>query len=376
MDTTSEILSGRDAVNESTDSGAAGFVRAPRDPRLNARILEAIHTWERGLSGSLRGRADLAEALTTSDFPLLLASVFDRELLAQYEDIAPIWPSFARKTIVKDFRPKKLQDLLGGRAILDPVAEGAPYPARSLTESEYALTVGKRGARIRLTWEMLVNDDLDAFRDLPNRLATGARDTEDYLATALLVVAGGADTAFFKTANKNAPTALPLTGDNLSAALSAISTRKDADGRPIVNKGTVLMVPPALEMTALAILNATEVRTTDGTTIRVGGNELKNKVTLVVNPWLPIIATDAKTDARWFVLPPANAPRPAVTLGFLRGHEVPDLRVKSSTGNRVGGGLITPEEGSFEFDDIEYRVRHVLGGAQIDPIATYASNGS
>lgn len=375
MDANTQILSGRDAVNESTDTGLAGFVSPPRDPRLNGRILETVHTWERGLSGSFRGRADLAEALTTSDFPILLGSVFDREMLAQYEDTTPVWPSFARRVAVKDFRPKKLVDLLGGKGILDPVAEGAPYPARSVSEAEYSLTVGKRGGRIALTWEMLINDDLDAFRDLPSRLATGARDTEDYLATSLLVNAAGANTAFFKTANKNAPTALPLTSENLAAALLAVSTRKDVDGRPIINKGTVLMVPPALELTALTILNATEVRTTDGSKLLIGGNELRGKVSVVVNPWLPVIATDANTDTRWFILPAPTNPRPGLALGFLRGHETPDLRVKSSGGNRVGGGLIDPSEGSFEFDDIQYRVRHVLGGSTLDPIATYVSNG-
>lgn len=376
MDTTQQILSGEAAVAESTDTGAAGFVRPPRDPRHNARILEAVNVWDRGLSGSLRGRADLAEALTTSDFPILLGSVFDRELLAQYEEITPVWTSFAKRTVVKDFRPKKLVDLLGGKGILDPVAEGGPYPGRKVTESEYALTVGKRGARIALTWETLINDDLDAFRDLPNRLATGARYTEDYLAASLLVNAAGPNTDFFKAGNGNAPTALPLTSANLAAALLAISTRKDSDGNPIINTGTVLMVPPALELTALAILNATEVRTTEGSKLLIGGNELRGKVKVVVNPWLPVVAVDAKTDTRWFILPAPTAPRPAVALGFLRGHENPDLRVKSSGGSRVGGGLLDPAEGSFEFDDIQYRVRHVLGGSPLDPIGTYVSNGS
>jgi len=371
-----QILSGAAAVAESTDTEATGYSPVPTGPQYTARLDEALRTFERGLSGSLRGRADLAEALTRSDFPILLGGVFDRELLAQYKQVTPIWQSFARRSVVKDFRPKKLVDLLGGRGILDPVAEGAPYPARNVTEAEYELKVGKRGARIPLTWEMLINDDLDAFRDLPERLATGARDTEDYLATSLLVTAAGANTGFFNADNGNAPTALPLTHENLGVALTAISTRKDSEGRPIINKGTVLQVPPALELQALAILNATEIRNTQGTKLLVGGNELRSKVTLVVNPWLPVIATDGNTNTRWFVLPAPTSPRPALAVGFLRGHEAPDLRVKASAGNRIGGGSIDPTEGSFEFDDIQYRVRHVLGSTHIDPISTYVSNGA
>lgn len=372
-----QLLSGDAAIAESTDTGAAGFRRTPgRDPRYTAKLNEALEIFERGTSGSLRGRADLAEALSTSDFPILLGGVFERELLAQYEDTTPVWQGFARRTVVKDFRPKTLVDILGGKAILDPVGELAEYPARKVSEAKYELTVGKRGARIPLSWEMLVNDDLDAFRDLPNRLATGARDTEDYVATSMLVNASGVNTGFFKSANGNAPAATPLTLDNLQAALQTISTRKDSEGRPIVVTGAVLVVPPALEITARAILNTTEIRTTVGGQTLIGPNYLRGSVTVVVNPWLPVVATDNKANTRWFVLPAPNAPRPAVAVGFLRGHEAPDLRVKADTGNRAGGGAIAPEEGSFDFDDIQYRARHVLGGATLDPIATFVSNGS
>ena len=50
--------------------------------------------------------------------------------------------------------------------------------------------------------------------------------------------------------------------------------------------------------------------------------------------------------------------------------------MKSSTGQRVGGGDICPLEGSFEIDDIQYRGRHVLGHQVGDPTFTYVSQGS
>jgi len=377
-----EVLTGDQAVAEGEAKPEAGFTSTRVSPQYNARLVEAANIWgdattSGGLAG-MRARVKLAEALTTSDFPILLGGVFDRELLTQYEQITPVWQGFARRTVVRDFRPKELVDLLGGRAILDPVGQGAEYPARKLSEAKYSLTVGKRGARIPLTWEMVVNDDLDAFRDLPERLAIGARDTEDYLATSLLVQASGPNTTFFKSANGNAPASLPLTTENLDAALTAIGTRKDTDGRPIVVTGTVLVVPPGLETQARKILNATELRFTDSTTgvTTITENYMRGRVTLVVNPWLSIIATDNAAGKRWFVLPAPTASRPALTVGFLRGHEQPDLRVKSATGQRAGGGLIDPREGDFDDDTIQYRARHVLGSAHIDPIATYVSTGS
>lgn len=343
----------------------------------NRRIVEARALFQRVLEGDLRAKATVMETMTRSDFPLLLGAAYGRELIQEYNGITPVWQSFARRSVVPDFRPKKLTELLGGRAGLDKVAEAAEYKARALSEAEYEFTVDKYGARIPLTWEMLINDDLDAFSDLPTRLATAARETEDIVVTKSLLAASGSgvNTSFFKTANGNAPTALPLTADNLETALQAIKTRKDPEGRPIILRGAVLVVPSALEMTARRILEAVEIRRgTDPVTIEP--NYMRGVVTLVVNPWLDVLNTGAKAAGTWFVLPNPATSRPAVVAGFLRGHETPDLRTKADTGNRIGGGTITPEEGSFDDDTIQYRIRHVLGGATVIPTETYVSNGS
>jgi hypothetical protein len=33
----------------------------------------------------------------------------------------------------------------------------------------------------------------------------------------------------------------------------------------------------------------------------------------------------------------------------------------------LGGGTTNPLEGDFESDSMEWRVRHILGGVQVDP---------
>jgi hypothetical protein len=376
-----EILTGKAAVAEGEKTGGEGGFRRPNTTNLG-RLVEAANLWadatQQGGIAGMRARTRLAESLTTSDFPYLLGGVFDRTLLTAYQNTSPIWRQFASQVTVQDFRPKQLIDLLGGRGVLDKVGQGAEYPARKTTEAQYELTVGKYGARIGLTFEMLVNDDLDAFRDLPNRLAQGATDTEDYLATSQLVGKTGINTAFFKAGNGNAKDTAALTADSLAAALTAISTRKDSEGRPIVNKAARLVVPPQLEMQARRILTATEIRVTDPdtNTTTVQSNFLAGVVTLVVNPWQTVIDQSATAATTWFLLPDPAGPRPALAVGFLRGHDTPDLRVKADTGNSLGGGAIAAEDGSFDDDTIQYRVRHINGAAPVDPITTYASDGS
>ena len=156
-----------------------------------------------------------------------------------------------------------------------------------------------------------------------------------------------------------------------------MSQRKDPEGRPIVVQAYVLVVPPALEFTARKIIDATEIRTTDagGNTV-IMGNWLRGKVKLVVEPWLSVLDQGANAASTWYLLPDPQSSRPALYTAFLRGNEAPDLRVKADGGQRVGGGQVPAEDGSFDVDDIQYRVRHVVGAAGTDMIATAVSDGS
>lgn len=368
-----EILTGDAAVAE---AGAIAPRRRNTNPQYLTRLAETATLVGRAFDGDRRAMLTIQESLTTSDFPKLFGDVLDRELLAQYQQVTPIWPQFARRTVVRDFRPKHYLDLLGGRASLDLVKERGEYPARNLTEADYNLTVVKYGARLPLTWEMIVNDDLDAFRTAPERLAQAARVTEDKLATGLIATATGPNTAFFNAAPGGAVGTVPLTTDNVTAALTTITTRKDSDGNPVMIDSVVLMVPPALEVVANTIVNAQLIRTKSANQDIEVGNWLSGRISVVVNPWLSVIDTSGKSAATWYLLPAPSIARPALTMGFLRGFETPDLRVKADTGQRVGGGNVPAEEGSFDTDDIQYRIRHVTGGTTLDPIAAYASTGS
>jgi hypothetical protein len=385
--------------NETIEDGSRYVTEAfrpkPRGPNYRKRLMEAYRLFNAAMSGNQYAMLDLKEAFSTSDFPLLFADVLSRELLPEYQAAPTIWTSFARRTVVRDFRPHTLSDLFGGQGILERVPELGPYPAKKVEEAEYKLRVRKHGSRFALSWEALVNDDLGGLRGLPNRMAVSARRSEDYHATAQLVGATGPLTAFWKaytappaqgTFNNTATaanmgTALganpQLSTDSVAKALEVIQTRRDIDNAPVIIDGFVLMVPPALELAANKILGANELRFTDpeGNVIIVG-NFLNGRVTLVVNPWLPVIDQSANAATTWYVLPTPSSPRPALAVGFLRGNETPDLRMKSSDSERVGGGDVPPEEGSFDNDDVQYRVRHVFGGATVDPMSTLVSNGS
>lgn len=368
-------------------SARARKARGQRSPVYRQRLLEAMRLYDQVIAGSKRGALDFTEAMGTSDFQYLFADVIDRQILARYAATPVQWDAVARRGRVRDFRNVNRFTLDGGEAVLTEVEEQEEYPAAALTDGKYFYSVKKYGRRIPLSWEALINDDLDAFRDLPDRLGRAAARSEERFATALFAGASGPNGTFFASGNKNIITANPtLSITGLQTAYTVLGSQLDTDGAPIYVDGTVLMVPPALEVVAMNIINATEIVTAAGS----GGassdagradrlrtaNWMQNKVRVVVNPWLPIISSSANGNTSWYLFADPNAGRPAMEVGFLIGHEQPELFQKSPNAVRVGGGMLSPEDGDFGSDSMEYKLRHVFGGTLMDPKSAVASNGT
>lgn len=356
-------------------------------PTYLASLVEAANLVE----GVCKGRIPmhrLQEAMSTSDFPYLFGDVLDRQLLGNYREITPVWRSFAKVGTVRDFRDVKRKYIDGGEGQLDRVAEGGEYPAVSVSDGEYTYSVKKYGKRLPFTWETLVNDDLDAFRDLPARLARGARRTESKFATGLYIDANGPHASFFTTGNKNiinttngaASTNPALSVAALQQAMIVLSKMVDSDGEPIEVETVMLVVPPALKVTAQNILNGTQLELTEagGTSNQklVVANWMRNTVTLVVDPYIPVVASSANGDTSWFLFCSPMVGRPAIEIGFLNGMQEPALFIKEPNARRVGGGAVSPFEGDFDTDAIEYKIRHVFGGTTMSGKAAVSSNGS
>lgn len=345
-----------------------------------AKFLRAV---EKGREPSHR----LKEALATSDFPLMFADILDRQLLGYYQEVQPTWQAYARRSVVPDLRNVKRFAVDGAEKELESLDELEEYPKRQLEESKDEFKVGKFGARLDISWEAGINDDLGAFLRTPERLARAARRTESKFATRLWVDANGPHASLYKAEFNNIiedsegkEPALSI--ESLQTAMTLLASFVDEDGEPIVVDMVTLVVPPALEVVARNILNATELRTQT-----VGGakdqelivaNWMKNRLNLQVEPYIPHIASTKNGNTTWALFATPSTGRPALEMGFLRGNEDPALYERVPNSRRVGGGGEASE--SFEDDSRAWKVRHVLGGTRLTSTggfrATVASNGS
>jgi hypothetical protein len=323
----------------------------------------------------------LKEAMSTSDFPYLFGDILDRQLLAAYQQAPSTYQNYVKVSTVRDFRTVQRHYLDGGTAKLDAVAENASYPAAKRTEGKYSYSVKKYGRRFPFTWETFINDDLDALKDIPMILGQAAKYSEEYFATDLFVGSAGPDSTFYASGNANIVTSNPvLSVAGLQTAMTVLGNMVNSDSVPIVIEAYELVVPPALEVTAMNILNGLELRLNEngGATNSqlITTNWMKGRFRLNVNHCIPRIAASNQNTSWFLFAKPAAGQRVAVEMGFLRGHEQPEVFMKAPNATRVGGGAANPMDGDFDTDGIEYKVRHVFGGTTQDPKLSVASNGS
>jgi len=333
-----------------------------------------------------RGMAWLTEgAETTSDFPNLFGTVLDRTLLAKYQIQKPDVFSYVKRGRQRDFRAQNILGVFGLQSNLSQVPEHGAYKAQALADGKVSCSLKKYGRIFPLSWEAMINDDLGAFADAADRLANAAVRTEIFQATSLIADSTGPRSALFGTAlthpidggtvaNKGTTA---LSSQALFDTVTLMRNQKDTDGEPIMIDGFILVVPPdkykaALEAVNPAALIAVGLSSTSAKEVQTSWNATANlPIQVVMNPYLPIIDTTHGTTTWYLFATLANGY--AVQLNFLAGHESPELCMKASDKVALGGGgLISAMEGNFLNDTAQWRVRHVLGGAVIDPRMAYA----
>lgn len=388
---TMELINGPASESAADDGFFSGTV-SPRRLRIPRELTENADRFIAEARAGRKSEREMREAFSTSDFTLSAFANIDSETIAQYQELPSVWRTYTTVTTVNDFRPKRLQEKWANQVGLPLVPELTEFPtALQGDHAEYWINVAKYGLRDAISFEAFKNNEaIDELENIPAKYsrAAGELETINALANILAVdpktsLAAGVNTGFFKnyTTGRYAglnttPANVPLTAANLDAVLQTMALRKSPNnGRLIAQPDMVVVIPKALEFTMKRIQALQSIKIIEGTTESTYSNYLST-TDFVVEPMLDSINTNAKASGTWFVLPKPNGGRPSMFAAFLRGYETPDLRVKADTGSRIGGGAIAPSEGSFEIDDIQHRVRHIVGRQTGDPTFTYASTGS
>jgi hypothetical protein len=373
--------------------------------------VDQVTDWLKAASeGNWIARAQLKEAISTSDFPTIFTDIKNAQLQAQYAEAQSrqgLWTKIARRLTVPNFMPQSFYEYgvdsdygvgnilasNGGKKTipgsLPNVPEGTEYPtgAFKLYTSSEQLEIRKNGARIPFTFEAIINDQWNLVDTLPNFLLQTALDSEDIEVTTLLTDGDGPNSARFNAGNENllkygtnTDGTAALSRDTIKAALKQAQSFKAGPNknRPVRFNKLAVVIPQALEQLALDIQAApTQFVVTDGNLTYTDTFSYGYNFEFVIDPWLDTIDTTSGETA-WYVVPfNGDGVRTGLGLGFLQGYDRPELRVHNDQGLLLGGGAVPARAGSFLNDTWELRIRHIYGAVALNGgIGTVASTGA
>ncbi|MBG6085819.1 phage major capsid protein [Zhihengliuella flava] len=350
-----------------------GFRRAST---REERIAEAAKLFAAGKSGADHAaQYRLLEAFTTSDFPELLGAAFSKQAVAAQKAAVKEFEPILSDVTVDDFNEHKLVDLWNNDAF-EEVAEGEEYKGGTLSETSLTHKARKNGRNFGLTWELRRNRNFSALANFPIWLGNGSVKGQNIKTAKLLTTEAGDgwSTTYFGTIDTPA-----LTSESLQAAIRTIGQRTNHRGELVSTTDLVLIHGPGLRYQVNYLLNAQEIEVE-----QTNGNKVTK--TRTPNPFrgafVPLESKSvadrlgANAGTGWALVQGNGSDLPSVIRTLLSGEENVDIRLKDDAGRRVGGGDISPDQGSFKDDTIWYRGRDVYG---IDPGFTegvYASNGT
>jgi ATP-dependent protease ClpP protease subunit len=206
------------------------------------------------------GRADLIKAaMSTSDFPQLLANTAGKALMLGYESEPTTHSIWTAEKEVANFKPQTFAALSEAPGLLE-VPEGGEYKHGSFGEGAETFSIKTFGRVLSITRQALINDDLGAFTQMPAAFGASARRKEADLVYAKLTgnTMLSDNKALFHADHGNlAAAGAALSIESLGAARAAMRRQKGRAGEGYIDpQPRFLIVPVTLESKAESILNS------------------------------------------------------------------------------------------------------------------------
>ncbi len=196
---------------------------------------------------------------TTADFSQVLSNTAGKALRDAYEEANESHMIWTGEAEVPDFKDQSLVQL-SEAPDLEKVAEGAEYKHGSFSDAGMTFNVEKYGKLFTMTYEAMINDDLQAFTRLPRMFGVSARRKECDLVYAALTsnpkLSDGK--ALFHADHKNIATAGGISVSSLSTMRTIMRKQRGLNSKAPLNlQPRYLIVPAALEGLAEQVLAST-----------------------------------------------------------------------------------------------------------------------
>lgn len=276
----------------------------------------------------------LQATFSSASLPGILSNVANKMLLEGYNYIEDSWRKICKIAGVNDFKEHERYRMTGAFTF-EKVGPDGELKHGKIDELKYGQKADTHGIMFALTRQMIINDDLGAFTEIPRQIGMGAAES---IADALWQLLLSNPNGFFSTGNKNylsgADTNLCI--DSLTKAEVLFSEQTKPNGRPLGLPPSILLVPTALKVPAQLMMSSVSLNeTTTADKAKPKDNPHVGKFEVVSTSYLSNASFTGHSSKAWYLFADPNR-MPAIEVAFLNGVDKPTVEKTDADYNTLG----------------------------------------
>jgi hypothetical protein len=281
----------------------------------------------------------LQAAFSTTSLPGILSNIANKMLLEGYNYVEDTWRRIAKIASVNDFKEHTRYRMTGSFRF-EQVGPDGELKHGKLDEQKFGQKAETHGIMFALTRQMIINDDMGAFTDIPRQIGMGAGESIADAVWGLWLKNPVQDDghAFFSVNHKNYAEGVDtaLTIDGVTAAEISFGEQVKPNGRPLGIQPTLLLVPTALKVPAQLLMTSPQVNeTTTANKPKPASNPHVGKYEVVSSTYLSNTSFPGASSKAWYLLTDPNR-LPAIEIAFLNGVDRPTVEKTDADFSTLG----------------------------------------
>ncbi len=281
----------------------------------------------------------LQAAFSSASLPGVLSNIANKMLLEGYNYVEDAWRRIAKIASVNDFKEHTRYRMTGSFKF-QQVGPDGEIKHGQLDEQQFGQKADTHGIMFALTRQMIINDDLGAFTDIPRQIGMGAAEAiaEAVWALWLRNPTQADGKAFFHVDHNNysegADTALSI--DGLTAAEVLFAQQVKPNGKPLGIMPSLLLVPPGLKVAAEMLMKSLQLNETTTTNKpKPSTNPHAGKFDVVSSVYLSNTSFANASNKAWYLLSDPNR-LSAIEVAFLNGVDRPTVEKTDADFSTLG----------------------------------------
>lgn len=307
-------------------------------------------------------QAMMSGANSTSDFTQILSNVANKSMMVGVSEADETFQMWTATSSVSDFKSVSRIDI-NVMPSLAQVNEGGEYLNATTGERGETIQAAKYGQTFTITYEAIVNDDLNVFSKVPRRMGRAAVRTIGNLVYAVLtanpLMADGV-ALFANARGNNANPATVLSEASLDLGRTAMARRSlvtpRTKGAP--DEAVTLNIRPRYLIVPVTVQGLANQLMNSRTSVGQANPQVASRV-----QDMAAVISDARLDnaslTAWY-LAASPSDTDTIEVAYLNGQQAPTL---------------TEQEG-FRTDGVDFKIRMIAGVKAIGHFGLYRNTGA